>query len=24
MFSGYLWPFLSWAEFSSGNFVSQD
>ena len=23
MFSGYLWPFLAWNEFTSGNFVAQ-
>ena len=24
MFSGYLWPVLSWNEFASGNFVTKD
>jgi len=24
MFSGYLWPLLSWNEFTSGNFVTED
>lgn len=24
MFSGYLWPLLSWNEFTSGNFVTEE